>query len=310
MAHCHMTRPSPEVGRNGPCRPGRIRASRLRPAASTFVASRPLRTSVGGKGIRACTRAAKSPTRGDSRARVSVQARRQFSVASCSRRRYRARDERRQAGTNAVPQRFVDHIAERAAGQAAVAERRARDVPAADAGKMHDDLAGVGIAEYPPRIAFIGNAVIGVEAKPVLAQDLRRAMELRELLIRPAARTTCACLRRGSSSRHWNTPPAPLYVFIVASGSLNKSRPRFFRPACLKRLLCFFAGYVGNATGLGRGSTVVLASRFIMTHSEGGRSARFHRARRSRKCEHPLRAMPAAATTARCRRSPPRRALE
>src|SRR5262245_134304 len=249
MAHCHMTRPSPEVGRNGPCRPGRIRASRLRPAASTFVASRPLRTSVGGKGIRACTRAAKSPTRGDSRARVSVQARRQFSVASCSRGRYRARDERRQAGTNAAPQRFVDHIAERMAGQPAAAERRARDVPAADAGKMHDDLAGVGIAEHPPRIAFTGNAVIGVEAKPVLAQDLRRAMELRELLIRPAARTTRASLRRGScSSRHWNTPPAPLHVFIVASGSLNKSPLRFFRPRMRECLLYFFAGYVSNAT--------------------------------------------------------------
>src|SRR5262245_10490099 len=310
MAHCHMTRPSPEVGRNGPYRPRVNSGVTAQASGLNFRGVTPTADIGGREGdsrphpsceITAARRLA-SPRKRSSPSAVNV--------ASCSRRRYRARDERRQAGTNAVPQRFVDHIAERAAGQAAVAERRARDVPAADAGKMHDDLAGVGIAEYPPRIAFIGNAVIGVEAKPVLAQDLRRAMELRELLIRPAARTTCACLRRGSSSRHWNTPPAPLYVFIVASGSLNKSRPRFFRPACLKRLLCFFAGYVGNATGLGRGSTVVLASRFIMTHSEGGRSARFHRARRSRKCEHPLRAMPAAATTARCRRSPPRRALE
>src|SRR5215510_9709885 len=243
-----MTRPSRDSWSQRMVPPAVNSGVTAQASGFNFRGVTPLRTSVGGKGIRACTRAAKSPTRGDSRARVSIQVRRQC-VASCSRRRYRARDERRQAGTNAAPQRFVEHIAERPAGQPAAAERRARDVPALDAGKMHDDLAGVGIAEHPPRIAFIGDAVIGVEPKPVLAQDLRRAMELRELLIRPAARTTRASLRRGScSSRHWNTPPAPLHVFIVASGSLNKSPLRFFRPRMRECLLYFFAGYVSNAT--------------------------------------------------------------
>jgi len=115
---------------------------------------------------------------------------------SSSRRRYRTRGARRQLGANAVPQCFVDYITEHVAGQPAVAEWRARDVAAANAGEMHEDIAGVGVAEHPPRIAFVGYTVIGVEAKPVLVQDPRGAMELREFLIGPTALTR-AGLRRG-----------------------------------------------------------------------------------------------------------------
>ena len=103
--------------------------------------------------------------------------------------------ERRRAADLAL-QKLIDHVAEDAPFESAIAERSAGYVMPVDAGKMHDNLARLDIAEHVPGLALVRDTTGAFQAEPVLPKNLGCATEMGQVVIGPSELTR-KCLGRG-----------------------------------------------------------------------------------------------------------------
>src|SRR5262245_24993694 len=80
-------------------------------------------------------------------------------------------------------------IRNNALGQGSPRGRTANDVSPPDPGKMDDHLAGSGIGEHEPWVAFIADPVVRLDGNPGSSQHVHRVTKTCELLPRPISPT-------------------------------------------------------------------------------------------------------------------------
>src|SRR5215469_12694272 len=72
------------------------------------------------------------------------------------------RDGRRQHEALAA-QEAAEKLGQLPASQSMPAERNAGHISIMHSGKMAEDVTGVGVAEYQPRLALVGQAIVGLD---------------------------------------------------------------------------------------------------------------------------------------------------
>jgi hypothetical protein len=89
-------------------------------------------------------------------------------------------------GAKITLEKAIDQIRKSAVAERAIPKPEANDIHPADPGEVGNHIIEPDIAEYEPRIAFVGHPTIGLQAKPGILQDLGRTIEMQEFGLRPA----------------------------------------------------------------------------------------------------------------------------